>query len=109
MAGRGEVSAIQREERACNGLKAEGVAVLEDNTCELAPDFDDEGFGHGSPPAGINAGAADLVTVCEKPAQANRRFMRQTPRRQRREWGRLWVIATANWREISVWTTIDVA
>jgi hypothetical protein len=109
MAWRGKVSAIQREEWACDGLKAEGVAVLEDDTRELAPDFDDEGFGHGSPPAGINAGAGDLMTVCGKPAQANRRFMRQTPRRQRRGWGRLWVIANAKWREISVWTTIDVA
>ena len=52
MAGRGEVRAVQREEWACDGLKAESVAVLEDDTRELAPDFDDEGFGHDSPPAG---------------------------------------------------------
>src|SRR5258708_33813785 len=95
MAGRSEVRAIQCKVRTCDGLEAEGVAVLEDDARELAPDFDDEGLRHGSPPAGINAGTADLVTVCGKPAQANRRLVRQTPRRQRRVWGRLWVIPTS--------------
>jgi hypothetical protein len=47
MAARGELCAIEREEGPGQCMEAEGVAFLDDDTRGLAPDFDDEGFGHG--------------------------------------------------------------
>jgi hypothetical protein len=47
MAARGELHAIDLEEGTGHRMKAEGVAVLDDDTGRLAPDFDNEGFGHG--------------------------------------------------------------
>jgi hypothetical protein len=41
-AGLGERSAIELEERRGDGMKAESIAVLQDDTGKLAPDFDDE-------------------------------------------------------------------
>jgi len=47
MAGRGELHAIKLEEGMGHRIEAEGVALLDDDTGGLAPNFDDEGFGHG--------------------------------------------------------------
>ena len=47
MARRGELHAVQLEERAGDRVEAEGIAFLEDDARGLAPDLDDEGFGHG--------------------------------------------------------------
>jgi hypothetical protein len=46
MAGRGELRAVDREEGTRHRIEAEGVAFLDDDTGGLAPDFDDERFGH---------------------------------------------------------------
>jgi hypothetical protein len=43
-AGLGERRAVELEERRGNGMEAERVAVLQDDTGKLAPDFNDEGF-----------------------------------------------------------------
>ncbi|HEX9523349.1 MAG TPA: hypothetical protein VF949_10285, partial [Reyranella sp.] len=47
MAGRGELRTIELEEGTGQRIEAEGVAFLDDDTGGLAPNFDDEGFGHG--------------------------------------------------------------
>jgi hypothetical protein len=46
-AGLGERRSIELEERLRHCVEAEGVSLLHHDTGELAPDFDDEGFGHG--------------------------------------------------------------
>jgi hypothetical protein len=46
-AGLGERHTVELEERRGHRVEAEGVALLQHDTGELAPDFDDEGFGHG--------------------------------------------------------------
>jgi hypothetical protein len=43
-AGLGELRAVEFEERRGDGVEAEGVALLQNDTGKLAPDFDDEGF-----------------------------------------------------------------
>jgi hypothetical protein len=43
-AGLGKRSTIELEERRGNGVEAEGIAFLQDDAGNLAPDFDDEGF-----------------------------------------------------------------
>jgi len=43
-AGLGELRAVELEERRGDGMEAEGIAVFQDDTGKLAPDFDDEGF-----------------------------------------------------------------
>jgi hypothetical protein len=45
--GLGELRTIEREERRCDGMESEGVTFLHHDAGKLAPDFDDEGFGHG--------------------------------------------------------------
>src|SRR5260370_23924880 len=47
MGGRGELPTIDLEEGTGARIEEEGVAVLDDDTGGLAPNFDDEGFGHG--------------------------------------------------------------
>ena len=42
-----QLHAVQFEERAGDSMEAEGIAFLEDDACRLAPDLDNEGFGHG--------------------------------------------------------------
>jgi hypothetical protein len=59
MATRGELCAIEREERTGYCIEAEGVAFLDDDTRGLAPDFDDEGFGHGW----ISLVTLDMVSI----------------------------------------------
>jgi hypothetical protein len=44
---RGELRAIEDEERLRDGAETEGIAFPQHHTGGLAPDFDDEGFGHG--------------------------------------------------------------
>jgi hypothetical protein len=44
-AGFGKLRTVQLEERRGNGMEAEGIALLQDDTGKLAPDFHDEGFG----------------------------------------------------------------
>jgi hypothetical protein len=43
----GERGTVELEERRGNGVKPEGIAFLQNDAGKLAPDFDDEGFGHG--------------------------------------------------------------
>jgi hypothetical protein len=47
MARRGELRTMELEEGTGHRIEAEGVAFLDDDTGGLAPNFDDEGFGHG--------------------------------------------------------------
>jgi hypothetical protein len=47
MTERGELRAIEDEERRRDGMEAERVAFPQHHAGGLAPDFDDEGFGHG--------------------------------------------------------------
>jgi len=47
MAARGELCTVELEEGTGQRMEAEGVAFPDDDTGGLAPDFDDEGFGHG--------------------------------------------------------------
>jgi hypothetical protein len=67
-AGLGECRAIELEERRGDGMKAEGIAVLQHDTGKLAPDFDDERLvmdsllDHGP----ISLVAADMVTIRRK-------------------------------------------
>jgi hypothetical protein len=42
----GEFHAIKLEKRRGDGVKAEGIAFLQDDTGKRAPDLDDERFGH---------------------------------------------------------------
>jgi hypothetical protein len=44
-AGLGELRAVQLEERRSNGVKAKGIAFLQNDAGKLTPDLDDEGFG----------------------------------------------------------------
>jgi len=46
MTERGELRAIEDEERLRDGAETEGIAFPQHHTGGLAPDFDDEGFGH---------------------------------------------------------------
>jgi hypothetical protein len=46
-AGFGERCTVELEERLGHRVEAEGVTLLQHDTSKLAPDFDDEGFGHG--------------------------------------------------------------
>jgi hypothetical protein len=48
MTARGELRAVDGEERPRQRLEAIGVAVAHDHTGRLAPDFDNVGFAHGS-------------------------------------------------------------
>jgi len=48
MTGRGELRAVDGEERSGQRVEEIGVAVAHDHAGGLAPDFDDERFGHGS-------------------------------------------------------------
>ena len=41
MAARGELRAVELEERMGQRIEAEGIAFLDDDTGGLAPDFDD--------------------------------------------------------------------
>jgi hypothetical protein len=59
MAACGELHAINLEEGTGHRMKAEGVAVLDDDTGRLAPDFDNEGFGHGW----ISLVSLDMVSI----------------------------------------------
>jgi hypothetical protein len=59
MAARGELCTIEREERTGYCIEAEGVAFLDDDTRGLAPDFDNEGFGHGW----ISLVTLDMVSI----------------------------------------------
>jgi hypothetical protein len=59
MAACGELHAIDLEERTSHRMKAEGVAVLDDDTGGLAPDFDNERFGHGW----ISLVTLDMVSI----------------------------------------------
>jgi hypothetical protein len=59
VAARRELCAIEREERMGDCMEAEGVALLDDDTRGLAPDFDDEGFGHGW----ISLVTLDMVSI----------------------------------------------
>jgi hypothetical protein len=59
MAARGELCAIDLEERTGQRVEAEGVAFLDDDAGGLAPDFDDEGFGHGW----ISLVSLDMVSI----------------------------------------------
>ncbi|HMJ98304.1 MAG TPA: hypothetical protein VK552_03250 [Reyranella sp.] len=59
MAARGELCAIEREVRTGDCIEAEGVAFLDDDARGLAPDFDDEGFGHGW----ISLVTLDMVSI----------------------------------------------
>jgi hypothetical protein len=59
VAARRELCAIEREERMGDCMEAEGVALLHDDTRGLAPDFDDEGFGHGW----ISLVTLDMVSI----------------------------------------------
>jgi len=43
----GKRGTIELEERWSNGMETEGIALLEDDTGKLAPDFYDEWFGDG--------------------------------------------------------------
>jgi hypothetical protein len=43
-AGLGELRAVELEERRGDGMEAEGIALLQDDTGKLAPDFDDKRF-----------------------------------------------------------------
>jgi hypothetical protein len=47
MTERGELSAVEDKERRRHGMETEGIAFPQHHTGGLAPDFDDEGFGHG--------------------------------------------------------------
>jgi hypothetical protein len=47
MAARGELRAVELEERMGQRIEPEGIAFLDDDTGGLAPHFDDERFGHG--------------------------------------------------------------
>jgi hypothetical protein len=46
-AGLGERRTVELEERRADRMEAKGVTLLQHDTGKLAPDFDDEGFGHG--------------------------------------------------------------
>jgi hypothetical protein len=59
VAARRELCAIEREERMGDCMEAVGVALLDDDTRGLAPDFDDEGFGHGW----ISLVTLDMVSI----------------------------------------------
>jgi hypothetical protein len=41
-----ELRSIELEERRGNGMEAEGITFLQYDAGKLAPDLDDEGFGH---------------------------------------------------------------
>jgi hypothetical protein len=43
-AGLGELRAVELEERRGNGMETEGIALFQDDTGKLAPDFDDKRF-----------------------------------------------------------------
>jgi hypothetical protein len=43
----GELRAVELAEQRGDGMEAERVALLQDDACEPAPDFDDERFGDG--------------------------------------------------------------
>ncbi|HZB54057.1 MAG TPA: hypothetical protein VE527_10535 [Reyranella sp.] len=43
-AGLGELRAVELEEWRGNGVEAEGIALFQDDTGKLAPDFDDKRF-----------------------------------------------------------------
>jgi len=43
-AGLGELRAVELEERRGNGVEAKGIALFQDDTGKLAPDFDDKRF-----------------------------------------------------------------
>jgi hypothetical protein len=47
MTARRELRAVEREVRRGDRMETESVAFLQHHTDGLAPDFDDEGFGHG--------------------------------------------------------------
>jgi hypothetical protein len=47
VARRGELGAVEGEVGFGKRMEAEGIAVLHDDTGGLAPDFDNERFGHG--------------------------------------------------------------
>jgi hypothetical protein len=59
MAARGELRAIELKEGMSHRIEAEGVAFLDDDAGGLAPDFDDEGFGHGW----ISLVSLDMVSI----------------------------------------------
>ena len=59
MAARGELRAVELEEGMSHRIEAEGVAFLDDDAGGLAPDFDDEGFGHGW----ISLVSLDMVSI----------------------------------------------
>jgi hypothetical protein len=59
MAARGELRAIELEERMGQRIEAEGIAFLDDDAGGLAPHFDDEGFGHGW----ISLVSLDMVSI----------------------------------------------
>jgi hypothetical protein len=59
VATRGELCAIELEEGPGYCIEAEGIAFLDDDTGGLAPDFDDEGFGHGW----ISLVTLDMVSI----------------------------------------------
>jgi hypothetical protein len=46
-AGYGELRAIELAKRRSDGMKAERIALLQDDTGKLAPHFNDERFGDG--------------------------------------------------------------
>src|SRR6478609_6459108 len=50
MAQRVELRAVQLGERTGERMEAEGLAFLQDDTGRLAPDLDDQRFGHGYSP-----------------------------------------------------------
>jgi len=62
-AGLGERCAIELEERRGNGMEAEGIALLQDDTGKLAPDFDDEGFGQVMLDSLFDHGLISLVLI----------------------------------------------
>jgi hypothetical protein len=59
MAARGELRAVELEEGMGQRIEAESIAFLDDDTGGLAPDFDDERFGHGW----ISLVSLDMVSI----------------------------------------------
>jgi hypothetical protein len=59
MAARGELRAVELEEGMRQRIEAEGIAFLDDDAGGLAPDFDDERFGHGW----ISLVSLDMVSI----------------------------------------------
>jgi hypothetical protein len=59
VAARGELCAIELEEGPGYCIEAEGIAFLDDDAGGLAPDFDDERFGHGW----ISLVTLDMVSI----------------------------------------------